>query len=236
MTTSEVGPTGEPTEGFVLALIDDDPVALYEDAPCGYLSTGDGGRIVKVNQTLCTWTGYRADEFLGRTFQSFLAVGDQIFYETHFAPSLALQGTVREIAVDLVCATGERLPVLVNAVRAECPDGAERTRLAVFDARERRAYERELVAERERSRRAAEEARTLASTLQRALLPAALPRIDGLELGAVYRPAGDGGVGGDFYDVFPIAGGTWGISLGDVCGKGPGAAIVTLATDIRTAL
>lgn len=221
-------PGAEPTEGYVRALIEDDPVELYETAPCGYLSTDDHGHIVKVNRTLCDWTGYGSDDLVGRRFQTMLAVGDRIFYETHFAPSLSLQGTVREIAAEIVCASGARLPVLINAVRAIGPSGLHRTRIAVFDARERRAYERELLAERERSEQSAKAARTLAETLQRTLLPATMPTIEGIDVGAAYRPAGDGSVvGGDFYDVFQIDGGVWGVSLGDVCGKGPSAAIIT---------
>jgi serine phosphatase RsbU (regulator of sigma subunit) len=34
-------------------------------------------------------------------------------------------------------------------------------------------------------------------------------------------------VGGDFYDVFEIGGGSFGVAIGDVCGKGPDAAAVT---------
>ena len=221
-------PGSEPTEGYVRALIEDDPSELYETAPCGYLSADEDGRIVKVNRTFCDWTGYRGDELVGRRFQTLLAVGDRIFYETHFAPSLSLQGTVREIAADVVCGDGQRLPVLINAVRAHSPRGADRTRIVVFDARERRAYERELLAERERAERAAQEARTLAETLQRTLLPASMPTIAGIDVGAAYRPAGDGTVvGGDFYDVFQLDDRAWGVSLGDVCGKGPDAAIIT---------
>jgi phosphoserine phosphatase RsbU/P len=221
-------PGAEPTEGYVRALIEDDPLELYETAPCGYLSAEDDGRIVKVNRTFCDWTGYRADELVGRRFQTLLAVGDRIFYETHFAPSLSLQGTVREIAVDIVCGSGQRLPVLINAVRAAGVRGVVRTRIAVFDARERRAYERELLAERERSERTAREARALAETLQRTLLPPAMPAIDGIDVGGAYRPAGDGTVvGGDFYDVFEIRDGSWGVALGDVCGKGAPAAVIT---------
>jgi sigma-B regulation protein RsbU (phosphoserine phosphatase) len=45
---------------------------------------------------------------------------------------------------------------------------------------------------------------------------------------AVYRPAGDGSeVGGDFYDVFQIGTGDWVVAVGDVCGKGVEAAVVT---------
>jgi GAF domain-containing protein/anti-sigma regulatory factor (Ser/Thr protein kinase) len=67
-----------------------------------------------------------------------------------------------------------------------------------------------------------------AQTLQRALLPPHLPDVDGLELAATYRAAGEGNeVGGDFYDVFPQADRSWALVVGDVCGKGPAAAAVT---------
>jgi PAS domain S-box-containing protein len=67
----------------------------------------------------------------------------------------------------------------------------------------------------------------IAATLQRSLLPDALPSIDGWALAALYRPAGDGvEVGGDFYDVFPTAGG-WLVLIGDITGKGVAAAAMT---------
>ena len=50
----------------------------------------------------------------------------------------------------------------------------------------------------------------------------------GLVIGSAFRPAGDGSIiGGDFYDVFTVGEGRWGILLGDVCGKGAEAAVVT---------
>jgi sigma-B regulation protein RsbU (phosphoserine phosphatase) len=83
-----------------------------------------------------------------------------------------------------------------------------------------------------RAKRSAEEseahANLLARTLQTTLIPPALPRVDGLDLGAVYRPAGTGEeVGGDFYDVFQVSADDWVVAIGDVCGKGVDAAIVT---------
>jgi PAS domain S-box-containing protein len=73
-----------------------------------------------------------------------------------------------------------------------------------------------------------ERQRHIASTLQRSLLPAHLPDIPGIELAAVYRPAGDGNeVGGDFYDVVPAPGGRYVVAIGDVQGKGPEAAALT---------
>lgn len=74
-----------------------------------------------------------------------------------------------------------------------------------------------------------EERSRVAQVLQRSLLPPHLPVVPRLELAALYQPLGDEGVlvGGDFYDVFQISGDTWGIAVGDVCGKGIAAASLT---------
>ncbi len=59
----------------------------------------------------------------------------------------------------------------------------------------------------------------IAETLQRALLPDALPEIPGLDLAVRYLPATEGAaVGGDWYDAFPVAGGRVGLVIGDVSG------------------
>ena len=71
-------------------------------------------------------------------------------------------------------------------------------------------------------------ASSIAHTLQSSLLPPVLPDLPGMELAAVYRPAGRGyEVGGDFYDVFSTADDHWYLVIGDVCGKGAEAAAVT---------
>jgi PAS domain S-box-containing protein len=128
---------------------------LYEHAPCGYLTTDEGGSIVRVNQTFLGWTGYRRDDVVGvRRIQDLLAPGDRIYYETHYAPLLSMQGSVREVAVEILRADGSRLPVLLNSVVKRRGDGAPPLiRTMVADATDRRRYERELL----RARRDAEE-------------------------------------------------------------------------------
>jgi PAS domain S-box-containing protein len=67
----------------------------------------------------------------------------------------------------------------------------------------------------------------VARTLQSSLLPEALPEVPGWEIAALYRPAGhESDVGGDFYDFWDVAG-DWLMMIGDVTGKGVGAATVT---------
>jgi serine phosphatase RsbU (regulator of sigma subunit)/PAS domain-containing protein len=69
----------------------------------------------------------------------------------------------------------------------------------------------------------------IADSLQASLLPRELPAVPGVEIAAAYMAAAEGlDVGGDFYDVYRTPDG-WGVSIGDVCGKGEHAAAVTAA-------
>ncbi len=82
----------------------------------------------------------------------------------------------------------------------------------------------------------------IARTLQESLLPSRLPDVPGVEVGLRYLPAGEVDVGGDFYDLFETSPGdrsgdadssgpysSWGVAIGDVCGKGAEAAAAVLA-------
>jgi sigma-B regulation protein RsbU (phosphoserine phosphatase) len=220
----------EAAEAFYAALLEDDAEQLYERAPCGYLSTTPDGMIVKVNQTFLALTGHPRDALIGqRTFADLLSAGGRIYHETHYAPMLQMQDSVRGIALDLVRADGRRIPVLVNSVLERNADGTPRVvRTAVFDATERRAYERELLRAKQRAEESEARATAMARALQRTLIPPAPPEVPGLDVAAGYRPAGAGDeVGGDFYDIFPVAAGDWVVVLGDVSGKGVQAAVVT---------
>jgi sigma-B regulation protein RsbU (phosphoserine phosphatase) len=212
------------------AVLDDDPGRLYEHAPCGLLSTAPDGTILRVNATFEQLTGRRREDLVGRrTFAQLLTAGGRIYHETHYAPMLQMQDRVREVALDVVHADGERLPVLVNAELDRDPEGAPReVHVAVFSASHRREYERELLRAKQRAERSEVRAHALAQTLQSTLIPPSPPLLPGLDVTAAYRPAGDGEeVGGDFYDVFQVAAGEWVVALGDVCGKGVEAAVVT---------
>ncbi len=123
---------------------------LYETAPCGYVSIRPDGRIAKANATFAAWTGYAGDALVGRKLYDLLSVGQRLFYETHFAPLLRMQGNVSEIAMEIVTATRDKLPVLVNAAEKRDTEGRHLfTRLTFLKAVDRRLYERELVAARE---------------------------------------------------------------------------------------
>jgi sigma-B regulation protein RsbU (phosphoserine phosphatase) len=126
---------------------------LYENAPCGYLSLEPGGRIFKVNRTLAAWTGYAPEQLIGKRLHDLLNIAGRIFYETHIAPLLRMQGFFNEVALDLMTDKGERLPVIANASERRGTDGAAiSTRITFLKAIDRRRYERELLAARDQSR------------------------------------------------------------------------------------
>ncbi|MGC5014604.1 PP2C family protein-serine/threonine phosphatase [Streptosporangium sp. DT93] len=213
-------------------LLEDSPEDLYEHAPCGYLSTLMDGQIVKINKTLLGWLGHTREQLVGRRrFSDLLTVGGRLYHETHFAPLLRMQGELGGVALEMRTAEGARLPVMVTSVLKTDDEGRPLLiRTTVFDARDRRAYERELLRARQEAERDRERLKRLVATLQCSLLPPVLPRVPGMEIAAHYHTASPDQVGGDFYDVFPLGDGRWGIFLGDVCGKGAGAAALTSLT------
>jgi serine phosphatase RsbU (regulator of sigma subunit) len=91
----------------------------------------------------------------------------------------------------------------LSALGTQCAQAVERARLYGLRARE-------------------------AQVLQASLMPPALPSIPGLDIAAGYRPFGDGtGIGGDFYDLYALGSGRWGVVVGDVSGRGIEAAAIT---------
>ena len=146
--------------------------------------------------------------------------------------------------------------ILANSLRT--PTGAVTVTMTLHNETERHVREKDLIDARdnaeaaqdnaeaaldrsqdalgasEEARKQAEAEKTqvqiLASTLQRTLLPPILSAPTGMNVAAHYHPASIDEVGGDFYDVFPLDKQTWGFFLGDVSGKGAGAAAVTSLT------
>jgi len=67
--------------------------------------------------------------------------------------------------------------------------------------------------------------RVAVTSLQRSLVPSALPAVAGAEMAARYVP-GSGVVGGDWYDVFTLPSSELGVVMGDVAGSGLAAAVI----------
>jgi serine phosphatase RsbU (regulator of sigma subunit)/anti-sigma regulatory factor (Ser/Thr protein kinase) len=147
-------------------------------------------------------------------------------------PSLAAHPAVRNLDVTSVIGVpllveGDLTGVLV--VYAGAPrrfTGEDRTMLRLAADRVALALMHAQIYDREHR---------IAETLQRSLLPGKLPALPGFDVAAAYRPAAaEAEVGGDWYDVIPLAGGTVGVVMGDVAGKGLEAA--SMVGRLRSAL
>lgn len=238
-------------------LLEESVEDLYENAPCGLLSTLPDGTVIKVNDTLLGWTGHSREAILGRRFADLLSGGGRIYYATHYAPMLQMQGAVREIALEIVCADGERMPVLVNSTLRRDADGTPvAIRTVIFQATVRREYEQELLRARKREQEARERSevfertmarlaeenadlyereRSVARTLQTSLLAGEPPRDDRFSVATFYSPAVDTlEVGGDWHDAIAPDEDRVAISVGDVVGRGIDAA--TTMGQLRSAV
>jgi PAS domain S-box-containing protein len=149
------------------ALLEESAEDLYEDAPCGYLSTLPDGTVVRANRTFIEWTGVPREALLaGRKFQTLLTVGSRIYYETHYAPLLRMQGAVNEIALEVIREDGRILPVLANSRQKRDGDGTPLfNRITLFDSTDRRRYERELLLARRKAEQVAKDKADLLAML-----------------------------------------------------------------------
>jgi sigma-B regulation protein RsbU (phosphoserine phosphatase) len=137
---------------------DSDPL---EDLPCGVLTTDSKGLILQTNSTFCEWAGYGCDEVIGvRRLQDFLTMGGRLFYQTHLAPLLVMQGSVSEVKLDVLHKDRSHIPIVINAKRL-LRDGEWLLKIAAFIARDRDKYERELLLSRKTLEGAAAEATRL---------------------------------------------------------------------------
>ncbi|MDP9043768.1 MAG: PAS domain-containing sensor histidine kinase [Pseudomonadota bacterium] len=128
--------------------------------------TDDRGVIRQVNATFCGWVGMTAAELVGKKkLQELFTVGGRIFHQTHWLPSLQMQGSLAEVKFDVRHRDGRSVPMMVNAVRRSSAQGCY-DQISLVVAEERNKYERELLRARQRADAMAETERAAQRTLQ----------------------------------------------------------------------
>lgn len=124
---------------------------LFEELPCGVVVTSVRGTILRVNRTFCDWVGIPAQELVRRRkVQDLFSMGGRMFHQTHWVPTLQMQGSLAEVKYEVMHRDGRRLPMMVNAVRRHKAGGAC-DQITFTMAEERNKYERELLLARNRA-------------------------------------------------------------------------------------
>jgi len=119
--------------------------SCWDHAPCGFLIADDKEVLRAVNSTLLQWLGLPTEGVLGHHVTDLLTPAGAIHYSTVVEPMLLMAGEVREVALDLRRDDGESLPVFFSA-RVDARRDPPAIQMTLVDARERRRYERNLVA------------------------------------------------------------------------------------------
>jgi phosphoserine phosphatase RsbU/P len=128
----------------------DDFEDMFENAPCGYITLLPNGRVERVNKTLLSWIGYTTKQMAGKRFSDFLNMAGRIYFETHIAPLLRMQGFFNEFAIEMIAAAGGPLPMIANALEMRDSNGkALSIRIALLKATDRRRYEHHLLEARD---------------------------------------------------------------------------------------
>lgn len=117
---------------------------LINQLPCGIFLVNEAGVFVLINATAEQHLGYGPGELLGRPFRQVLTLASQMFYQTHVYPLINLHKRVDEVALTLQTRTGERIPILLNAVRQQ-QENDWVTHCVYLSLGQRHHYEAELI-------------------------------------------------------------------------------------------
>lgn len=96
---------------------------LYDNAPCGYHSLDQNGRIIRINQTELTWLGYSKEEVIGKKFADFLTPASKENYLKNFRNFLE-NGWVKDLEVTIRHRNGAGRPILLSATAVCDENGA----------------------------------------------------------------------------------------------------------------
>lgn len=124
---------------------------MISDAPCGFLSADEDGKVIYANETLARWLGYGDGRLpSGFSIQDAFDTPSGMYFNAQISPMLRIQKFVGEVSCKLAPRNSEaRLPVLMNAKLRETAHGAiDRIDFVFFNATERQQFEKTLRAAR----------------------------------------------------------------------------------------
>ncbi len=127
---------------------------MMNQLPCGVVLIDEAGHIAVINTTAEQQLAYEAGALVGQPFSQVLTIASRMLYQTHIYPLINLHGRTEEVILTMLTRTGERIPVLFNAVR-QLREGHWLIYGVYLPLGQRHHYEAELI----QARQTAEEAK-----------------------------------------------------------------------------
>lgn len=186
---------------------------LLDNLGLSYFKIDMDGVLVEISDSLCAALGYKCEELIGQRLGNFVdpAILNEMMAQTISEKYGKMNVRIRRNGLGVVY--GE-----ATMARIEDESGAFSGYYGILEGLSNQK------ANYKNMKQTPEREMAIARRIQESFLPQDLPEIPGWELAIYFEAAQD--VAGDFYDVFPLAGGTRiGLVIADVCDKGLGAAL-----------
>ena len=114
---------------------------LYDNAPCGYCSVEDSGRILAINRTLCAWLSLSAENLSQMPALPELCEPGSRAGLRRWLEGADSAEAIKELEVEFLRKEGGVLPALLSASRVPGGAGVGHWRMTVVDLRERKRTE-----------------------------------------------------------------------------------------------
>lgn len=119
---------------------------LYDNAPCGYHSLDNEGKIVRMNKTELEWLDYTAEEVLNKLFFTDLVTPESAILFSRLYPEFKRSGIISNVEFELKKKDGTIIPIVLSATAIYDEAGNYLTsRSTVFDISRRKDLEQKII-------------------------------------------------------------------------------------------
>lgn len=122
----------------------------FEQLPCPALVTDGAGIVLSLNHELLLLIGGDKERWITTPMELMFPIASRIFLQTHVWPMLLRDGKIREIRLQLLVDSGDKVPIFVNCQKTT-HEGIDRFIWVLFVTIERSRFEQELLESKQRS-------------------------------------------------------------------------------------
>ncbi len=119
---------------------------LYDNAPCGYHSLDQAGKIVRMNKTELDWLNYTAEEVIDKLYFTDLVTPASAIFFSRLYPEFKKSGSLNNVEFELKRKDGSIIPIVLSATAIYDDAGNYlMSRSTVFDISRRKDLEQKII-------------------------------------------------------------------------------------------